>query len=109
MNKKQFLLWEWFWKMENFNDFENKVMNFLVKLRNENTFDDLLYNEIYSNLEKLTEIWKKQDCIPKRLFLSCIYLTDFLSGGSRFLSEQDSETVETACIALEELFVKLEE
>ena len=51
--------------MENFNDFENKVMNFLVKLRNENTFDDLLYNEIYSNLEKLTEIWKKQDCIPK--------------------------------------------
>ena len=74
--------------MENFNDFEDKAMNFLVKLRNENTFDDILYNEIYNNLEKLTEIWKKQDCIPKRLFLSCVYLTDFLSGGSRFLSEQ---------------------
>jgi hypothetical protein len=52
---------------------------------------------------------KKQDCIPKRLFLSCIYLTDFLSGGSRFLSKQDSEKVEDACISLQELFDGLEE
>ena len=109
MNKKQFFLWEWFWKMENFNDFENKVMNFLVKLRNENTFDGILYNDIYSNLKKLTEIWKKQDCIPKRLFLSCIYLTNFLSGESCFLSGEDNGKVENVCIVLQELFVRLEE
>ena len=67
MNKKQFLLWEWFWKMENFNDFENKVMNFLVKLRNENTFDDLLYNEIYRNLEK-TGLYSKTIILKLYLF-----------------------------------------
>ncbi|MDR2880063.1 MAG: hypothetical protein LBV03_09130 [Fusobacteriales bacterium] len=60
-------------------------------------------------ITRFTVILKKQDCIPKRLFLSCIYLTDFLSGGSRFLSKQDSEKVEDACISLQELFDGLEE
>ncbi|MCP1225380.1 hypothetical protein [Sebaldella sp. S0638] len=90
-------------------EFQNKVIDFLVKLRNENTFDDRMYNEIYCILKELTEIWKKQDCIPKSFFLSCIYLTDSLAGGSRFLSEQDCEKIEDACNAIQELFVALEE
>ena len=90
-------------------EFQNKVTDFLVKLRNENTFDDRMYNEIYCILKELTEIWKKKDCIPKSFFLSCIYLTDFLAGGSRFLSEQDSEKVEDACNAIHELFTILED
>ena len=90
-------------------NFGNKVMDFLMKLRNENTFDDTLYDEIYDILEKFTETWKTQECIPKNLFLSCIFLTDFLAGGSRFLSEQDSEKVEDACNAIQELFITLED
>ena len=95
--------------MKDSKDFESKVLDFLVKLRNENTFDDMMYDEIYTALEEYTEIWKKQDCIPKRIFLSCICLIDFLAGGSRFLSEQDSEKVEDACNAIQELFITLEE
>ena len=53
--------------MEDFNDFEDKAMNFLVKLRNENTFDDLLYNEIYRNLEK-TGLYSKTIILKLYLF-----------------------------------------
>ena len=95
--------------MVNLEDFEVMVIDFLVKLRNENIFDDVLYNEIYNILKELTEALGKQDCIPKKIFLSCIYLIDFLAGGSRFLSEQDSEKVENACNEIQELFITLGE
>ena len=43
INKKQFLLWKKALKSENFNNFESKAIDFLVKLRNESTVDDTLY------------------------------------------------------------------
>ncbi|WP_267188654.1 hypothetical protein [Listeria seeligeri] len=37
--------------MTDLQGFNNKVMNFMVKLRNENVFDDSLYDEIFGTLQ----------------------------------------------------------
>ena len=94
--------------MNDLHKFKIMVMDFLVKLRNENTFDDTLYNEICKILKEMAEVWTKQDSIPKSAFISCIYLTDFLAGGSRFLSEKDSLKVEDACNEVQELLSTLD-
>ncbi|PZG35940.1 hypothetical protein C2D64_02610 [Listeria ivanovii] len=82
--------------MTDLQGFHNKVMNLMVKLRNENIFDDALYDEIFGTLEIFVEEWKTQDSIPKKTFIICLYLIDFLAGGSRFLSEEDNEKLEDA-------------
>lgn len=94
--------------MEKLDCFAHQVMDFMVKLRTENIFDDELYDHLYRQLELFVEEWRNQENIPKSAFISCIYLTDFLAGGSRFLSEEDGEKVEDACNAVNELLTSLE-
>lgn len=95
--------------MINLEMFGNNVMEFMVTLRSRNTFNDILYDEIYSGLEILVEDWKSKEDIPKQAFISCIYLIDFLAGGSRFYSEEVAEKAEDACNAVNELLEQLEE
>lgn len=80
----------------------------MVKLRTDNTFDETLYDEIYDVLDNLVSSWKTQDFIPKSAFISCINLSDFLAGGSRFYSDEVTEKVEDASNAINELIAQLE-
>jgi len=81
------------------------VMDFLVKLRCENAFDEKLYAEIYRQLEILFTQWETQDTIPKSAFISCAYLLDDLAGGNRFVCIK----VEDAHIAIQELITNIDE
>ena len=88
--------------------FYKKVIDFLLKLRCENTFDDHWYAEIYETLKTWVKDWKTQDNIPKLVFVACMYLAHDMAGGNRFLSEGDCIKVEDASIAIEELMADLD-
>ncbi|MCL2224288.1 MAG: hypothetical protein FWB96_04885 [Defluviitaleaceae bacterium] len=85
------------------------IMEFLVKLRCENAFDEKLYAEIYRHLEILFKQWETQDTIPKSAFISCAYLLDDLAGGNRFWSDEVCVKVEDAHIAIQELITNIDE
>ena len=84
------------------------VMDFILKLRNENTFDDGLYRKIYQQFEFLFKQWETQDNIPKSAFISCIYLVDMLAGSSRFWSDEVCIKAEDAIIAMQELIANID-
>ena len=84
------------------------VIDFQVKLRCENEFDEKLCKEIYQQLEILFRQWKTQDSIPKSAFISCVYMVDFLSGSSRFWSDEVCIKTEDALIAIEELITNID-
>lgn len=86
----------------------DETQQFVEILRRYSIPYDELFNEIYRQLEILVDVWKNQDGIPKRAFVSCIYLTDTLAGINRFLSDRDSEKVENASIDINELLTTLE-
>jgi len=88
--------------------FYTNAMDFFIKLRSANTFDDTLYSEIYTQIETLVEGWKTKDEIPKQAFITCIYLVDTLACGNRFLSDEDQIKVEDASIAVNELITTLD-
>ena len=79
------------------------VMDFALKLRNENAFDDKLYNEIHQQFETLFKQWETQGSIPKSAFISCLYFVDELASGNRFWSDDVCIKVEDAHIAMQEL------
>lgn len=81
---------------------------FLVKLRSENQFPDSDYEKIIEIIQSLITSWKSQDMIPKKSFLAICQLVDQLSGGNRFLSEEDALKVEDAGIEIMELLDELE-
>ena len=87
--------------------YEN-VMDFSLKLRNENAFDDKLNAEIFEQLKILFEQWKTQDSIPKSAFISCNYLNDILAGGSRFWSDETCIKAEDSLIAIQELVTSID-
>ena len=82
--------------------------SFLVKLRTESEFDEVLYREIIETLSVWVEEWTEKKSIPKPAFLLCIDLINSLAGGNRFLSEEDSEKVEDASSEIIELLSELD-
>lgn len=81
---------------------------FLVKLRSENHFSETDYEEIIETIKSLVIIWKSQELIPKKGVLAICQLIDQLSGGNRFLSEEDALKVEDASIEVMEILDQLE-
>jgi len=79
------------------------VMDFILKLRCENAFDDKLYSRIYQQFEILFKQWATQDSIPKSAFISFNYLIDDLAGGNRFWPDAVCIKVEDAHIEMQEL------
>ena len=85
------------------------VMDFSLKLRCENMFDDTLYAVIFEQFDILVEEWKTKESIPKYGFITFAYMLDRLSieSGSRFLSEDNIIKSENAHIAMQELYESL--
>jgi len=88
--------------------YEN-VMDFSLKLRCENVFDDTLYAVISEQFEALVEEWKTKENIPKYGFITFVYMLDRLSieSGSRFMSADNVIKLENAHIAMQELYESL--
>ena len=84
------------------------VMEFDLKLRNENTFDEKLYGGIYQQFEVLFKQWETQDNIPKSAFISCVYMIDMLAGDNRFWSDDVCTKVEDALIAMQKLITGID-
>ena len=86
----------------------SQVMDFTLKLRNYNSFDDDLYNKIFRQLKILFKEWETAEFIPKSAFVSCLLLLDMLASGSRFWSDEVCIKAEDAVIALHELIADIE-
>ena len=86
------------------------VMDFCLKLRCENMFDNTLHITISEQFEALVEEWKTKESIPKYGFISFAFMLDRLSieSGSRFLSADDAIKVENAHITMQELYESLD-
>ena len=69
---------------------------FLVTLRCENRFDDGLYGRIIHIIRTLADCWRGQEMIPRKALPGLCCLLSELSGGNRFLSEEDALKVEDA-------------
>jgi hypothetical protein len=94
--------------MVELNSLYKNVMEFDLKLRNDNTFDEKLYTDIYQQFETLFKQWETQDFIPKSAFISCVYMVDILAGGNRFWSDDIRTKVEDALIAMQELITNID-
>jgi len=84
------------------------VLEFDLKLRNDNAFDEKLYSTIYQQLELLFRQWETQENIPKSAFVSCAYLLDTLASGNRFWSAEVCVKVEDAHIEVQELITSID-
>lgn len=74
----------------------NDKNGFLVKLRNENCFDEDMYNAIKDTIISDSSIWKMTGSVPLEDVVALAYLIDQLAGESRFLDEHTADQVEDA-------------
>ena len=74
----------------------NDKNGFLVKLRNENCFDEDIYNAIKDTIISDSSIWRMTGSVPLEDVVALAYLIDQLAGGSRFLDEYTADQVEDA-------------
>lgn len=74
----------------------NDKNGFLVKLRNENCFDEEMYNAIKDTIISDSSIWRMTGSVPLEDVVALAYLIDQLAGGSRFLDEYTANQVEDA-------------
>ena len=72
----------------------------LVSLRCKNYFDDKKYIEIKNILKKLVPLWKANNCVSISGLLSVVNLIEYIAGGNRYLSDEDSIKLEDACIEI---------
>jgi len=72
----------------------------LVSLRCKNYFDDKKYIEIKNILKKLVVIWKENHHLSTLGLLSVVNLIEYIAGGNRYLSDEDSIKLEDACIEI---------
>ena len=82
--------------MGNLNKQINDKNGFLVKLRNENCFDEDIYNAIQDTIISDSSIWRMTGSVPLEDVVALAYLIDQLAGGSRFLDEYTADQVEDA-------------
>ena len=94
--------------MSKLSDLINSEDGFLVKLRCENTFDELEYLEIKNQIIYEFPAWKTQGFILNCDAMALMSLIDQLAGGSRFFDEQTAVNVEDACSEIEEIINRLE-
>lgn len=94
--------------MSKLSDLINSEDGFLVKLRCENTFDELEYLEIKNQIIYEFPAWKTQGFILNCDAMALMSLIDQLAGGSRFFDEQTAIKVEDACSEIEEIINRLE-
>jgi len=85
------------------------VIDFDLKLRNENVFNDKLYTAIYQQLAILFMQWEVKDDIPKSAFVSYVYLLDTLAKGNRFWSDEVCIKAEDAHIKIQELVTSIDQ
>ncbi|MBO5318197.1 MAG: hypothetical protein J6B01_00125 [Ruminococcus sp.] len=79
----------------------------LVTLRCENYFDDKKYIEIKNILKKLVPLWKANNCVSISGLLSVVNLIEYIAGGNRYLSDEDSIKLEDACIEIMDILGEL--
>lgn len=88
-------------------DFSETLNNFLITLRNENTFSNDDYQKIKSYLIRNVVVWKSRGSVPAERVVEIVFLVDQLAGGSRFFDEETSIKVENACIEIEDIINNL--
>ena len=81
----------------------------LVELRCHNSFNEDIYTEITSYLDKHLPEWKSSGFIPVADAVPIFNLIDELSGGSQFWSEEVTLQVEDAALEIQEMLSSLEE
>lgn len=79
----------------------------LVTLRCENYFDDKKYIEIKNILKKLVPLWKVNNCVSISGLLAIVNLIEYIAGGNRYLSDEDSNKLEDACIEIMDILGEL--
>ena len=94
--------------MSKLSDLINSEDGFLVKLRCENTFDELKYLEMKNQIIYELPTWKTQGFILNCDVMALISFIDQLAGGSRFFDEQTAIKVEDAYSEIEEIISSLE-
>lgn len=81
----------------------------LVELRCHNSFNEQIYTNITSYLNKHLFEWKSNGFISITDAVAIFNLIDELSGGSRFWSEEVKLRVEDAVLEIQEIISELEE
>ncbi len=81
----------------------------LVELRCHNSFNEKIYTDITSYLNKHLSEWKLTGFIPVTDAVPIFNLIDELSGGSQFWSEEVELRVEDALLEIQEMISSLEE
>lgn len=66
---------------------KKKILDFLVELQMEFTFNDVLWNEIKDYFKQNMKDWKQAGAVPKGIVPYVMDLISALSGGSRFVDE----------------------
>lgn len=96
--------------MEKYEAFQlEQIQQFLLKLRMDDVFDETLFQAIYAYFKEHMAEYKSSGIFPAGLLPSLLILVDQLSGGSRFWDKKTCTKAEDAEIALQELFVELDE
>lgn len=80
---------------------------FVVTLRCENKFDELMFSRIVQCLKQLVEIWEKDEFVSKKAMLAIVELIECLSRNSDFLCETDAIRVEDACFEIKDIINEL--
>lgn len=81
--------------------------NFLIKLRNDNTFSTDDYEKIKSVLINNVAEWKLKGSVPVKNVVDIVFLIDQLAGGSRFFDDETALKVEDACLEIEDIINNL--
>lgn len=89
--------------MSKLSDLINAEDSFLVRLRCENTFDEVKYLDIKNQILNDTTKWETQGFVLNCDVEALIGLIDQLARGSDFYDEETAIRVEDACMEIEEI------
>lgn len=89
--------------MSKLSDLINAEDSFLVRLRCENTFDEVKYLDIKNQILNDTAKWETQGFVLNCDVEALIGLIDQLARGSDFYDEETAIRVEDACMEIEEI------
>ncbi len=84
------------------------INGFLVALRSNNTFDELIYLKIKEYIIFHSNDWKSSRNIPIDDAIAIFDLIDQLSGGSVFWSDEVTSRAKDAVLELQEIIHSLE-
>lgn len=89
--------------MSKLSDLINAEDSFLVRLRCENTFDEVKYLDIKNQILNDTAKWETQEFVLNCDVEALIGLIDQLARGSDFYDEETAIRVEDTCMEIKEI------